>query len=134
MRSYNGTNFVGAINEIRKAFQEIDHNQMSQYLQTRGVCNRQIRRARSILNALLKTHERSLNDEALRMLLIEVEAIVNSQSMATGATSEIQSNFPISLSNLLTLKSEDVMLPPGSFGPEATYCQKHRLSAPRNRI
>lgn len=52
--------------------------------------------------------------------------------MTTEATSEIQSHFPLSLSNLLTLKSEDVMLPPGGFGPEAAYCQKRRLSAPRN--
>ena len=150
MRSYNGTNFVGTINELRKAFQEMDHNQISQYLQIRGadwitwirnsptanhmveVCDRQIGRARSILNALLKTHERSLNDESLRTFLLEVGAIVNSQPMTTEATSKIQSHFLLSLSNLLTMKSEDVKLLPGSFGPEATYCQKHRLSAPCN--
>ena len=74
----------------------MDHNQISQNLQRRGadwitwirnpptashmggVWERQIRTARSILNALLKTHGRSLNDEALHTLLIEVEAIVNS--------------------------------------------------------
>ena len=33
-RSDNGTNFVGAIKELQKAFQEIDYNQISQYLQT----------------------------------------------------------------------------------------------------
>ena len=32
MRFDNGTNFVGAMNELRKAFQEMDHNQISQYL------------------------------------------------------------------------------------------------------
>ena len=36
MRSDNGTSFVGAIKELRKAFQEMDHNQISQYLQTHG--------------------------------------------------------------------------------------------------
>ena len=36
MRSDNGTNFVVAINELRKAFQEMDHNQISQYLQRHG--------------------------------------------------------------------------------------------------
>ena len=37
MRSDNGTDFVGVINELRKAFQEMDQNQISQYLQARGV-------------------------------------------------------------------------------------------------
>ena len=32
MRSDNGTNFVSAIKELRKAFQKIDHNQISKYL------------------------------------------------------------------------------------------------------
>ena len=34
MRSDNGSNLFGTINELRKAFQEMDHNQISQYLQT----------------------------------------------------------------------------------------------------
>ena len=68
----------------------MDHNQISQYLQRRGanwitwirnpstashmggVWERQIRTERSILKALLKTHGRSLNNEALHTLLIEV--------------------------------------------------------------
>ena len=36
MRSDNCTNFVGAIKELRKAFKEIDHNQISQYLERHG--------------------------------------------------------------------------------------------------
>ena len=34
MRSNNDNNFVGATNELLKAFQYMDHNQISQYLQT----------------------------------------------------------------------------------------------------
>ena len=34
MKSDNGNNFVGAISELWKAFQELDHNQISQNLQT----------------------------------------------------------------------------------------------------
>ena len=92
----NSNNFVGANKELWKAFQEMDLNQISQYLQIHGanwiiwirslpkashidgVWERKMRTTRSLLNALLKTHERSLNNEALQALLIEVEAIVNS--------------------------------------------------------
>ena len=42
------------------------------------VWEQQIRTARSILNAFLKRHRRSLNHEPLHILLIEVEAIVSS--------------------------------------------------------
>ena len=127
MRSDNGTNFVGAIKELRKAFQEMDHNQLSQYLQRHeanwitwirkpptathmsGVWERQIRTARSILNVLLKSHGRSLNDEALHTLLIEVEAIVNSRPMTTETINNVQSHVPLSPSNLLTMKSKVIM-------------------------
>ena len=75
MRSDNGTNYVGTIKELRKAVQEMDHNQISQYLQGHGadwitwirnqptasqmggVWEREIRTATRILNALLKTQE-----------------------------------------------------------------------------
>ena len=43
----------------------------------RGVWERQIRSARSILPALLKQHRGSLNDESLRTLLVEAERIIN---------------------------------------------------------
>ena len=140
MRSKNGTNFVGAINELQKAFQEIDQNQISQHLQTHEadwitlirnpptashmgrVWERQIRTARSILNAFIKTHGRSLNDEALYTLPIEVEAIVSSRLMTTETINDVQSHAPLFPSNLLTMKSKVVM--PGSFRPADTYCRK----------
>ena len=78
-----------------------------------GLWEGQIRTARSILNALLKTH-RSLNSEALHTLLIEVEAIVNSQSMTIETINDVQSHVRLSFSNLLTMK----------FGPADTYCLK----------
>ena len=78
-----------------------------------GVWERQIRTARSILNALLKTH-RNLNDEALHTLLIEVEAIVNSQPITTETINDVQSHVPLSPSNLLMMKLNVVMPPAGS--------------------
>lgn len=36
MRIDNSTNFICAINKPRKTFKEMDHNQLSQYMQARG--------------------------------------------------------------------------------------------------
>ena len=99
----------------------MDHNEISQYLQRHGsdwitwirnpptasqmggVWERQIKTARSILNAILKTYQRSLNDEALHTLLTEVEAIVNSRPMTTETINDIQSHVPLFPSNLETI-------------------------------
>ena len=63
---------------------------------------------------LLKTH-RSLNDEALHTLLIEVVAIANLRSeMTTETINDVQTHFPLSPSNLLRMKSKVFMPPPGS--------------------
>ena len=74
----------------------MNHSRISEYLQMHGadwitwinnflmashmggVWERQIRTARDILNTLVKTHGKSLDDKSLHMLLVEVEAIVNS--------------------------------------------------------
>ena len=99
MRSDNGTNFVGAIKGFRKAFQEMDHNQISQYLQRRGA-------------------------EALHTLLIEVEAIINSRPMTTETINDVQSHVPLYPSNLPTMMSKVVMPPPGGSGPADANCRK----------
>ena len=62
-----------------------------------GVWERQIRSARSILAALLKTHGHSLNDEGLRKLVAETEAIINSRSLTVESLSYINSEIPLSL-------------------------------------
>ena len=114
MRSDNGTNFVGAINELRKAFQEMGHNQISNYLKTHG----------AYWITWITTHRRSLNDETLHTLLIEFKAIINSREMTTEIINDVQSHVPLSPSNLLTMKSKVVMPPSGRFGPADTYCYK----------
>ena len=86
-----------------------------------GAWERQIRTARSILNALLKTHGKSLNDEALDTLLIEDN---NRRQMTTDTINDVQIHVPLSSSNLLTMESKVVMPPPGSFGPADAYCRK----------
>ena len=134
IRSDNGSNFIGAEKELSKAFNEMDHTKISNFLQGNGtdwlvwikntptashmggVWERQIRSARNILSSLLKTHGRSLNDEALSTLMAEVEAVMNSRPLTVELLSDGNSLNPISPSNLLTMKSKIVMPPPGEFG------------------
>ena len=86
-----------------------------------GVWERKIRTARSILNALIKTHGKSwksLDDESLYPLFIEVWPIVNSQPITI---SDLQSPLPISPSNLLTKTPKVIMLPPQNFCSSDVY-------------
>ena len=143
IRSDNGSNFIGAENDLCKVFNEMDHTKISNLLQDSGtdllvwikntptashmggVWERQIRSARNILSSLLKTHGRSLNDEALSTLMAEVEAVMNSRPLTVELLSDGNSLNPISPSNLLTMKSKVVMPPPGGFGRADIYCREH---------
>ena len=90
-----------------------------------GVWEHQIKRARCILNLLLKTHGSSLTHESLQTLLTEVEAIVNSRPLTTDVINDVTSPVPLSPINLLTMKSRVVMPPPGVFTSADMYCRKH---------
>ena len=80
-----------------------------------GAWERQIRSARTILLFLLITHGRSLNNESLRTLLAETEAILNSRPLTVDSLSDVQSEQPLCPSNILTMKSKVVLPPPGQF-------------------
>ena len=58
-----------------------------------GVWERQIRSAKSIIAVLLKTHGHSLNDEGLRTLVAEIEAIIHSRPLTVESISEINMIF-----------------------------------------
>ena len=88
------------------------------------VWERQIRSARGILAALLKTHGHSLNDEELRTVVAETEAIINSRLPTVESLSDINSEIPLSPSNLLTMKSDVIMPPPGVFNRPDLYSRR----------
>ena len=133
IRSDNGSNLVWASTELFRAFQEMDHIKIGNFLKENGgewmifkrnpqlssnmggVWERQIRSARPILNSLLKTHGRSLSDESLQPLLIEFEAIINSRPLTTDVLNDVTSLATLSSVNVLTIKSKVVMSPPGRF-------------------
>ena len=141
IRSDNGGNFIGASNELEKAYKEMDHDRIKSFLLTKqcdmilwhrnppesshkgGVWERQIRSAKNVLNSILRKHPDRLNDEALRTFFAEVESIVNSRPLTVDTLGD-ESMEAISPQNLLTMKSKVVLQPPGSFQPADMYCQR----------
>ena len=140
LRSDNGTNFVGAANEFRKLYNDMDHTRISKFLanqncewirwernppeasHTGGVWERQIRSVRNTLSSLLHEHSSLLTDEVFRTLLTEAELIVNSRPITTDPENpELAALSPV---QLLTLKSKVVLPPPGDFQREDIYCRK----------
>lgn len=93
MRFDNGSNFVGAVKELRKSVQCMSRSKINEYLQmdgvdwitwitntashVGGVLEKQIRTSRGTVNALNKTHEKRLDNKSLHTLFVEVEAVVN---------------------------------------------------------
>ena len=142
IRSDNGSNFVGAANELRKAWQEMDHKRIHDYLlegrtdwinwkrntptasHMGGIWERQIRSVRNILLSLLMQHGHVLDDEMLSTLMCEAEAIINSRPLTVEALSDPTSCLPISPAQLLTQRSEVIIAPPGNFVPADLYCRR----------
>ena len=83
-----------------------------------------IRSARNALSGLLIAHGDQLDDESLRTLLVEAEAIVNSRPLTYVDTQSPDSPIPLSPSQILTLKTKIVMPPPGRFVREDLYCRR----------
>ena len=88
------------------------------------VCEQQIRSAHSILNSLLNNNGSNLNEESLKTLVFEVEAIVNSRPLTTKVMNDVTSLAPLSPINLLTMKSRVVMPLTGSFTTPHRYSRE----------
>ena len=142
IRSDNGSNMVETPTELSRAFQEMDHIKIGNFLKENsgewiwernpplssnmgGVWEHQILSARAILNSLLKTHGSSLSDESLQNLLVGVETIVNPCPLTTDVLNDVTSLAPLSRVTLLTMNSKVVMPPPGHFTSPDRYCRKH---------
>jgi len=141
IRSDNGRNFVGAVNEFKQALKEFDDTKISSYLHSEscdwitwnfntpeashmgGVWERQIRTVRGILTSLLKSHNQVLNDESFLTLIKEVECIVNSRPLTLVDVNDPNSE-PISPNHLLTMKIKAVLPPPGVFQKAGAYCRR----------
>ncbi|XP_038061252.1 uncharacterized protein LOC119731982 [Patiria miniata] len=137
IRSDNGTNFVGAQRELRRALQDWNQRQIENYLHQRevqwifnppaashmgGVWERQIRTIRSILGSLL--HQQLTDDEGLNTLMCIVEGIVNGRPI-TKLSDDPQDASPLTPNHLLLLRSGQT-LPPGHFDAKDLYKRRWR--------
>ena len=86
-----------------------------------GIWERQIRSPRPILEALLKTHGSSLNNENLRILITETAAIINSRPLTVETLRDVNSEMPLSLNHLLTMKTDVILPPPKIFSRPDIY-------------
>ena len=133
LRSDQGTNFVGASNELKAALSEMNQDTLKKEMARTscdcivfkmnvpsashmgGAWERQIRNVRSVLSALLDDHGRQLDDESLQTLMIEAESIVNSRPLTTDETTCKETPDVLTPNQLLTQKSQVVLPPPGVF-------------------
>ena len=95
IRSDNGSNLVGAEQELIHAFNETDYAEIQGFLQNNnadwikwkrnppaashigGIWEHQIRSARRILASFLQTQGHILGEESLQTLMAETEAVIN---------------------------------------------------------
>ena len=139
LRSDQGTNFVGARTELAQALTEMNQEKIRTKLLEEqcdwisfkmnvpaashmgGVWERQIRSARNVLSSLLQDNGKQLDDESLRTLMCETEAIVNSCPLTVSQLADPDSLSPLTPNHLLTMKTKVVLAPPGAFQPAGVY-------------
>ena len=134
IRCDNGTNIVGAHNELSRELKNIDISRIkTHFLKSNidflfnpphasnfgGVWERMILTARRILNVILARSSRQ-STSALRTVLYEVMAIINSRPLAPTGPTDLE---PITPNQLLTGKRMLVSAP-GEFDTEHIYARK----------
>lgn len=139
IKSDQGSNFVGARNELIEALKELDTEKLNNFLSenqcdfvfnapsashTGGVWERQIRTIKSVLLSTLSTASERIDDSSLRAFLYEAMSIVNSRPLTVDNLSDPNSLEPITPNHFLTMKSTIALPPPGKFTREDVYARK----------
>ncbi len=138
IRCEQGTNFVGAINELKVALQEVKEPAVKKFLADNqcqfllntphsshmgGSWERHIQTIRNVLMAMLQQHGGRLDTSTLRTFLYEAMAIVNSWPLSPENLCE-PTIEPLTPNHLLTIKSRIILPPPGEFEKEDVYARK----------
>ncbi|XP_051792767.1 uncharacterized protein LOC127530320 [Acanthochromis polyacanthus] len=139
IRCDQGSNFVGAKNELSHALKQVDDKRLAVFLaknqchfimnaphssHTGGVWERQIRTVRNVLRATLSLSAGRLDDASLRTFFYEAMAIVNNRPLTVDNLSDPDSPAPLTPNHLLTMKSVTALPPPGRFIREDMYARK----------
>lgn len=139
IRSDQGTNFMGARNEMAKALKELDKERVTAYLAENqcdfqmntphsshagGAWERQIRTVRSVLSTVLACSVGRLDDASLRTFLYEAMCIVNNRPLTVDNINDPKSLEPLTPNHLITMKSSVPLPPPGKFVKEDLYAKK----------
>ena len=141
IRCDQGTNFVGAKNELQDNLTRLSHDVITHKLMDMdcefqlnppsashmgGVWERQIRTVRSVLTGLLdKGTSSRLDTTSLRVIMYEVMAIVNSRPLTVEQLDGSDGPLPLTPNHLLTMKTGIAAPPPpGQFTREDLYLGK----------
>ncbi|XP_070538146.1 uncharacterized protein [Ptychodera flava] len=139
LRCDQGTNFIGAKNELQAAAKELDQDRIKKFLTTRdcewifnpphashfgGIWERQIGTIRRVLDS---THyqlgKQQYTHDLLTTLMAEASAIVNSRPITT-VSSDANDPQALTPNMLLTMKTQSPTPPPGSFVQQDLYSRK----------
>ncbi|XP_064635230.1 uncharacterized protein LOC135492608 [Lineus longissimus] len=135
MRSDNGTNLVASERELREAIMGLDHDRIHRTLLRQnidwvfspptgshhgGVYERKIKSVKKVMKSVLK--EQTLNEQGLRTLLCEIEAVLNGCPI-TKASDDPLDLEALTPNHLLLLKCKP-NLPPGLFDKDDIYAKR----------
>ncbi|KAL4006146.1 hypothetical protein ACER0C_005859 [Sarotherodon galilaeus] len=137
--SDQGTNFIGAKNELRESLKQCDTDALEAFLANKqcefvfnaasashagGVWEGQIRTIRSVLNATIAQCQGRLDDSSLRTLFYEAMFIVNGRPLSVDGINDPKSSEPLTPNHLILMKSKVALPPPGKFMKEDLYARK----------
>ncbi len=92
-----------------------------------GVWERQSRTVWSVLSSLLESNGSQLDNESLRTLMCETEAITNTHPLTVNDLNDSASLQPLMSSHLLTMKSRVILPSPDVFQSPDSYSRKRRV-------